>query len=201
MSDICEFCKIEFKGRIVGQRFCNFMCQRKHYNRRPQIREKCRLRRREYRASHPEWREKHRIQQAKYKEKRKLYRKEYYQRQEVKKMLKEKRRWKLKNNLEFAIADRLRKSLRHALKKYSNTGKIMSSKKYGLNWTIIIDSLKPFPQNIKEYEIDHIMPLHKFNLTNLEEVKEAFSPKNLQWLTKTENRVKGGRIISLPERK
>ena len=199
MGDICEFCKVEFKGRIVRQRFCNFMCQRKHYNRRPEIKEKYRIRIKKYRATHPEWREKHRIQQAKYKEKRKSHRKEYYQRPEVKKMLNKKERWKLKNNIEYAIASRLRKSLRHALAKYSNTGKIMGSKKYGINWKDVIEHLKPFPQNIIEYEIDHIIPLRTFNLTNMEEIKRAFSPTNLQWLTKTENRIKGGRIIFLYE--
>jgi len=47
---------------------------------------------------------------------------------------------------------------------------------------------------MKEYEIDHIIPLHTFNLTNSEEIKKAFSTTNLQWLTKIENRSKGGKV-------
>ncbi len=199
MGILCEFCKKEFQGRFEGQRFCNFMCQRRHYNRRPEIREKYRLRMKKYRATHPEWREKHRIQQEKYKEKRKLYRKKYFKREEVKARMRERHKWKLRNDPKFAIADRLRRSLHHALTKYSETGKIMSSKKYGINWREIIESLKPFPQEIQNYEIDHIIPLCAFNLTNSIEVKNAFSPENLRWLTKSENRSKGGRIIILKD--
>ena len=95
----------------------------------------------------------------------------------------------------FATEDRLRRSLHHAMTKYSKTGKIMSSKKYGINWKEIIESLKPFPENLKNFEIDHIIPLHTFNLTDEREVKIAFSPSNLQWLPKEENRRKGGKIL------
>ena len=67
--------------------------------------------------------------------------------------------------------------------------------KYGIYWNKVIESLKPFPEDIKNYEIDHIMPLHSFNLENKEEIKKAFNPSNLQWLTIEENRKKGGKII------
>ena len=190
---ICEFCKKEFVSP-KKRRFCHYLCQRKHYNRSNEIREKYKLRMREYRKNHPEWKEKHRIQQAKYKEKREIYRKEYFQRPEVKKRMNDYMKAKLRNNPEHAIASRLRKSLRHALEKYSNTGKIMSSKKYGVDWKIVIERLKPFPKDIENYEIDHIIPLRTFNLTNSEEVRKAFAPENLQWLTKYENRSKGGKL-------
>ena len=190
----CEYCKRNFCGHI-DQRFCNFLCQRKHYNRRPEIREKYRLRMKEYRKNHPEWREKHRVQQAKYKEKRKNYRKEYFQRPEVKAKLREKARWKRKNDPKYVVAERLRKSLRHALTNYSDTGKIKSSRKYGINWERVIEHLKPFPKNMKNYEIDHIIPLRALNLRNQKDIKRAFSPQNLQWLTILENRIKGGKIL------
>jgi hypothetical protein len=193
---LCEFCKKKLIIFSRKKRFCNALCQRKHYNRRPKIREKNRLRMKEYRKDNPEWREKHRILQAKYKEKRKVYQKQYWKRKEVKIRVSEKRKWRLKNDPEFAIKDRLKRSLNHALTKYSNTGKIMSSKKYGINWKDIIGCLKPFPKKMEDYEIDHIVPLRVFNLTNPEEVKIAFSPKNLRWLTKQENRKKGGKIVS-----
>ncbi len=35
----------------------------------------------------------------------------------------------------------------------------MSSKKYGIPWEKVIEGLKPFPENIKEFEIDYIKPL------------------------------------------
>jgi hypothetical protein len=197
MAILCEFCKKDLSSLGVERRFCGALCQRKHYNRRPEIREKCRLRVREYRRTHPEWREKHRILQSKYKEKRKLYRSGYFKRPEVKAKMRDRARVLRKNNPNFAIAERLRKSLRHALTKYSDNGKMMSSKRYGINWKEVIEHLKPFPINIEDYEIDHIIPLHTFNLTDIKEVKRAFSPENLQWLTKYENRSKGGRIISI----
>jgi hypothetical protein len=71
----------------------------------------------------------------------------------------------------------------------------MSSKKYGINWEKVIESLKPFPENIKAYEIDHILPLHSFNLDDLGQIKKAFAPENLQWLTIEDNRKKGGKVL------
>jgi len=195
MDNSCEFCKRGIAAPRKGKKFCSVLCQRKHYNRRPEIRERGRLRMKEYRKDNPEWREKHRLLQVKYKKKRELYRREYFKKPEVKRKMREKKSWQLKNDPEFAVADRLRRSLNHALTKYSDSGKIMSSKKYGINWGEIIKHLKPFPKNIKNFEIDHIIPLHIFNLTNPVEVKIAFSPQNLQWLTKYENRSKGGRIV------
>lgn len=71
----------------------------------------------------------------------------------------------------------------------------MSSRKYGIIWRDVIKSLEPFPENLKNFEIDHVMPLHTFDLTNPKEVKKAFSPQNLQWLTIEENRKKSGKIL------
>jgi hypothetical protein len=146
---------------------------------------------------HPELKERHRILAVtKYREKRKEYWKEYGKRLNVRERINKKDRLRREMDKEYAIEDRLRRSLNHALNKYSKTGKIMSSKKYGIDWKEIIENLKPFPENLKNFEIDHIIPLHTFNLTNKEEVKKAFSPLNLQWLPKEENRRKGGKILN-----
>ena len=69
----------------------------------------------------------------------------------------------------------------------------MPSKKYGINYKAIIEHLKPFPENISEFHIDHIKPLCSFNLEDPEEIKIAFAPENHQWLTIQENLSKGGR--------
>lgn len=45
----CEYCKKEIIARKVSKRFCSPICQRKDYNRRPEIKEKYRLRIKEYR--------------------------------------------------------------------------------------------------------------------------------------------------------
>ncbi len=194
----CLFCGRLIRTKYSTKCFCDFLCQRKHYNRRPEIKEKARIRIKEYRKNNPQWKEKHRILAVtRYREQRAAYWKEYGKRPSVRKRIRDMESFRRKMDPEFAIADRLRRSLRHALTKYSKTGKIMSSRKYGLDWKRIIESLKPFPENLRDYEIDHILPLHTFNLTNFEEVKKAFDPSNLQWLTTSENRRKSGKISNL----
>lgn len=48
---------------------------------------------------------------------------------------------------------------------------------------------------MENYEIDHIIPLYSFDLNDSNQIQKAFSPKNLQWLTREENRKKLGKII------
>lgn len=193
----CEFCKKDIKIKLITKRFCNNICQMKHYRRRPEVKERNRIKMREYRRTHPEWKERHRILAVtRHREKRARYWKEYGKRSEVRTRIREKERLRRQTDVRFLIADRLRRSLNHALFKYSKTGKIMSSKKYGINWKEAIESLKPFPANLKNFEIDHIIPLHTFDLTNPGDVKKAFAPSNLQWLTREENRRKSGRLIN-----
>ncbi|MBU0958646.1 MAG: HNH endonuclease [Nanoarchaeota archaeon] len=151
---------------------------RKNYRKRPDIKEKIRI-----------------LAVTKYKERIREYDKEYRKRPEIKSRINTKERMRRKTDMKFAIINRLRRSLNHALTKYSKTGKIMGSKKYGINWGKVIKGLKPFPVSVKKYEIDHIKPLHSFNLDNRKEIKKTFDPSNLQWLTIEENRVKSGKII------
>jgi len=192
----CEYCGNLIKAKTIRKRFCNPLCQRKHYNRLPEIRKKYKRRMRAFRKNNPEWREKNRILAVtRYKEQRQKYWKDYGKRPEVRKRINSRDKERRKIDKEYVVRDRLRRSLHHAMKKYSKTGKIMCSKKYGINWKEIIESLKPFPEKIEKFEIDHIFPLWKFELTKNEEVKKVFAPSNLQWLTKEENRKKGGKIL------
>jgi len=214
----CEFCGKKIKAKSKSKRFCDDFCQRKHYYRRPEInkkmkaynklyfqrpevKEKRSIWDKEYRKRHPEWKERHRILAiTKYKERRKKYWKEYGKRPGVRARIRAKDKLRRQNDKEYAIADRLRRSLNHAMTKYSKTGKITKSNKYGIDWKEIIESLKPFPKKIEGYEIDHIIPLKSFNLTNINEVKKAFSPFNLQWLTIQENRRKSAKIVPKNEK-
>ncbi len=136
----------------------------------------------------------------------KEYQKEYYQRPEVKKRKKEYRlrtEIKIKTNLRhrdrysqdknFNIRLRLSALMRHALNIYTKAGKIKSSSKYGIDYQKIIEHLKPFPEDISSYHVDHIKPLCIFDLTDPEEIKKAFSPENHQWLLASENMSKGGK--------
>ncbi len=208
----CEVCGIEFNAKLEKKRFCSRNCQlnayfqnpesirrRKEYNKSYHNNQENKIRLKKLRDEYlqrPEVKERNRIlATTKYKEKRREYWKEYGKRPEVRLRINKNDRMRRKIDKEYAIIDRLRRSLNHAMSKYSKTGKIMKSKKYGLDWKKIINSLKPFPENIKSYEIDHIKPLHTFNLENKEEIKKAFDPSNLQWLTIEENRKKSGKLI------
>ena len=196
ITKVCEYCKniIESKKK---KRFCSNLCQARHYYRRSEIKEKYRLRSIEYRRIHPEWKEKHRITAVtKYREKRAAYWRDYIKRPEVRARINEKRRLRRNNNINFLIADRIRRSLSHALKNYSKTGKIWNSRKYGIEFDKIIERLKPFPIDIRKFEIDHIIPLSKFDLNDIENVKKAFASSNLQWLTIEENRRKSNKILT-----
>ena len=198
---ICEFCNGVIKTKFAIKRFCNSTCQRRHAHMSDEAKKKDREYIKEYRKNHPQWREKHRILAVtRYREKRANYWKEYGKRPEVRARILERRRLKRQTDLGFAISDRIRHSLNHALSKYSKTGKIMNTKKYGVHLKGIIEHLRPFPKNLKNFEIDHIIPLHTFDLTNAEEVKRAFAPSNLQWLTREENRRKSGKLIIFEER-
>jgi len=54
---------------------------------------------------------------------------------------------------------------------------------------------KPADFNEKNYEIDHIRPLSSFDLTDPDQIKQAFAPENLQWLTAEENLRKGNNYV------
>lgn len=136
---------------------------------------------------------------------REEYRKKYYQKnkerhkillaknyQKNKYNIFEKERTRIKTDPTFAMKKRLRCLLRYALNNYGN-GKKFKASKYGVDYNTIIEHLKPFPENISQYHIDHIKPLCTFNLTDFKEIKEAFAPENHQWLLAQENLQKGSR--------
>ncbi len=126
-----------------------------------------------------------------YRQENKGYIKKYRQENKDKRNSYYYKRKKIDKN--FKITCNLRNSLYKALKKYTKIGKIMSSKKYGINYKSIIEYLKPFPKDLSKYHVDHIKPLCSFNLENPEEIKKAFAPENHQWLLAQENMIKGGR--------
>ena len=45
----CKYCKKKIKTKFKLKCFCNVICQRKDYNRRPEVKEKNRLSTKEYR--------------------------------------------------------------------------------------------------------------------------------------------------------
>ena len=77
------------------------------------------------------------------------------------------------------------------MKLYTETGKVMTSKEYGIDYRAIIDHLGPCPGDRVEYHIDHIRPLCDFDLNDPCQVQEAMSPENFQWLLADDNLAKG----------
>ena len=93
-----------------------------------------------------------------------------------------------KNNVQALIKHRLRANLRKRL--YLKRGN-----KYNIDYNSILNYLKPFPKNIEDYHIDHIIPLSSFNLTKDEEIQKAFTPSNHQWLLAHDNLIKSNKVI------
>ncbi len=130
------------------------------------------------------------------KERKKKYNKDYYWRNKIierernKKYIKDRKR----TDEGFKLKCNIRCYFNKALNRFTKTGKIMSSKKYGVDYKGIIEHLKPLPNNLKEYDIHHIKPLFTFNFinkdgsTNLEEVKRAFAPENHKLMLTIEHR-------------
>jgi len=109
---------------------------------------------------------------------RKKYFKEYAKRPERKKHIMKHALNRYHTDKNFNLKTRLRCLLTQAFKYYSQTGKIMTSKQYGIDFKAIIEHLKPFPEDLSLYHIHHIKPLFTFDLNNSEEIKKAFAPEN-----------------------
>ena len=112
--------------------------------------------------------------------------KKRYQKNNRKKINKRmKEYWKIPNNL---LRFRIRSRVHRALTLYTKTGKIMSARKYNINYKSIIKYLKPLPDNLEDYHIHHIKPLFTFDLTIPEQIIEAFKPENHKLLLISDHR-------------
>ena len=100
-----------------------------------------------------------------------------------------------KDDINFHIVCKLRTLFWVAMRLYSKTGKIMSSRKYNINYEKIMKHLGPVPNDGNIYEADHIIPLCMFDHNDPEQIKKAWSPNNFQWLTKEINQWKSNRLI------
>ncbi len=122
--------------------------------------------------------------------------KEYFK--QYQKLNKDKRRKYLKNkykiNKNFRILILLRNRVQKTLTTYTKTGKISSSRSYGIDYQSIINYLSPLPENIQDYNLHHTKPLFTFNFinedesTNLQEIKKAFAPENHKLLLTEDHR-------------
>jgi len=95
----------------------------------------------------------------------------------------------------FKMRVKLGTSLNYVIRHYIKDGKVLNPMaKYCIDWKGIIKQLSPFPKNRKDYHVDHIIPLCKFDLTNWEQIQIAFAPENHQWIKIKKNLIKGGRV-------
>lgn len=107
-------------------------------------------------------------------------------------------------NINYTLSLKLRNHIYKALNIYTKTGKVLSSKKYGIILEeVIIKLVKELPKDYNGwnknnpdniYSIDHIKPLSSFNLENFKEVQIAFAPENHQWMKFLDNCSKGDKL-------
>jgi len=127
------------------------------------------------------------------KKKIKKYKEEYLQRPET---IKHRREYYKKRMLDDS--NRLKKHFlvcfRRVLNKYHQTGKFnfrrenkMAYDYIGVDFNKIIKKLEPLPKNLKEYQVIHIIPQIKFDFTKKEDIKKAWSPKNIKLVKKLKN--------------
>lgn len=213
----CEFCKKKFETgdryekRSPAIRFCSHSCGKKSWV--SNNREKVKLSRKKYyqkikstnlfKVNRTKWR---RNWVSNNKERKAFFDKKYYSEnrnhikekamlyfQENKDQIYKRLLLKLKTDKGFRIAYRIRSRLRKSVRIYILKGRVQA-RKYGVDYRAIIEHLKPFPEDLSKYHIDHIKPLCSFDLTDPEQVKQAFAPENHQWLLAQDNLKKGANI-------
>ncbi len=85
-------------------------------------------------------------------------------------------------NPKVAVTNRLRCRLRDARQRYLNGLPLPKSRSELVDYDAIFEHIGPCPGGPADWHIDHIKPLCKFDLTDPEQVREAFAPDNHRWL-------------------
>ena len=138
-------------------------------------------------------------QSEKGQEKIKEYRKKYNARSEIKKKRNIHDRERYNKDPTIKVYKTINKQIKDCIKRYIRDGELkllnvthnFYSIVYGIDLYELIDYLKPFPKDIENYEIDHIIPIRNFDLTDKNQIKEAYKKTNLQLLTSLNNKKKG----------
>jgi len=137
-------------------------------------------------------------QSEKGQEKIKEYRKTYNALPEIRKKRRVKDREKYHKNPTIKIYKTINKQIKDCIKRYIRDGELKLTNSthnfysivYGINLYDLIDYLKPFPKDIENYELDHIIPIREFDLTDRDQIKKAYKKTNLQLLTSIANKNK-----------
>jgi hypothetical protein len=97
-----------------------------------------------------------------------------------------------KNDPKYKMRQLLKSRLWGAMKLYSKHGKTKACAEYGIDFDAIYKKIGARPS--EDHELDHIIPITKFDLDNPEHVRLAHLPCNLRWLIKKENTKKSNTI-------
>jgi hypothetical protein len=104
---------------------------------------------------------------------------------DVRERVRQRQRARYASDQNYRLRRCLRSRFTDAMKAFGE-GKKRLSKDYGIDWSAIIERLGPCPGSAGHgpglYEVDHIRPLMSFDLTDPDQIKQAFSPENHQWL-------------------
>ena len=90
---------------------------------------------------------------------------------------------------------RIRNAVSRAIRRQGAV-KTLTVAGYGIDVPAIAAHLGPCPGAASDWHIDHIKPLCTFDLSDPVQVRRAFSPRNHQWLTAFDNRVKSGKYVA-----
>lgn len=105
-----------------------------------------------------------------------------------------KKRYKKDNK--FNVLMRLRGRFGVAWRTFCKNNKIPQSKKYPIDYEkAFLHLSKTMPKDFEGWDIEHKIPLYKFNLVDGKDIKKAFSPENLQWMKHEDNLKKGKKIL------
>ncbi len=97
-------------------------------------------------------------------------------------------RKKYREDEAFRNRRKLGSALGSVIRYYIKTGRISNPlPKFGIDWKGIMKVLTPIPQPRKDYNVDHIIPLYKFDLSDIEQIQLAFAPENHRWMLAKEN--------------
>lgn len=105
------------------------------------------------------------------------------------------RKNRIKKNPYYKTKETIRSRLNTAFKTYSKNGKIQNSKDYGIDYQAIFEKVGPKPND--DFQLDHIIPISKFNLDDPEQVLLCHSPENFRWIPSNENLMKSDKIVEI----
>lgn len=100
---------------------------------------------------------------------------------------------RLKQDPIYLVRTLVRRRLHKAFQLYSN-GKELKCNEYGIDFQAIFDHVGPRPD--KTFQLDHIIPISKFDFNNLEHIKLCHLPENFRWVSAKENLEKSDKVLS-----